>query len=356
MKILLLGEFSALHKNLKEGLVELGHDVKVASSGDNWKKIDNDISLRYKNRFLNREISKFISPLINHKYLVNNDIIQFVEPFVLRQSFFPNRLYLDYLLKQNDKSFLCGSSSDSFFWREARKKMKYGPFDDNIKYDLNGKKHWNDKDIMFEYNNYLANKVSGIIPIMYEYELAYENFANRKTTTAIPINVDKIKYEENKIKNNKIVVFHGLNRYGFKGTYYIEKAFEILSKKYPNDLELVIDGKMSLNEYLKVLSKANIVIDQTSGYSLGLNALFSMAMGKVVLGGAEEEANIALSYKYNPAINITPSVQSIVEEVEKLLENRNTIPEIGYKSRKFVEEHHHYIDIAQKYLKIWNAN
>lgn len=33
MKILLLGEFSALHKNLKEGLNELGYEVDIASGG-----------------------------------------------------------------------------------------------------------------------------------------------------------------------------------------------------------------------------------------------------------------------------------------------------------------------------------
>ena len=39
MKILLLGEFSSLHKYLKEGLISLGHNVSLASSGDGWKKI-----------------------------------------------------------------------------------------------------------------------------------------------------------------------------------------------------------------------------------------------------------------------------------------------------------------------------
>ena len=37
MKILLLGDFSAVHKNLKDGLLELGHDVVLASDGDGFK-------------------------------------------------------------------------------------------------------------------------------------------------------------------------------------------------------------------------------------------------------------------------------------------------------------------------------
>ena len=34
MKILLLGEYSGLHLNLRDGLRELGHDVVLASAGD----------------------------------------------------------------------------------------------------------------------------------------------------------------------------------------------------------------------------------------------------------------------------------------------------------------------------------
>ena len=45
MKILLLGEFSALHRDLCDGLLALGHDARVASTGDGWKAIPTDIML-----------------------------------------------------------------------------------------------------------------------------------------------------------------------------------------------------------------------------------------------------------------------------------------------------------------------
>ena len=39
MKILLLGEYSSLHRYLKEGLFEIGYkDVTLASNGDGWKE------------------------------------------------------------------------------------------------------------------------------------------------------------------------------------------------------------------------------------------------------------------------------------------------------------------------------
>ena len=40
VKVLLLGEFSSLHRYLKDGLMMLGNvDVKLFANGDSWKKI-----------------------------------------------------------------------------------------------------------------------------------------------------------------------------------------------------------------------------------------------------------------------------------------------------------------------------
>ena len=48
MRILLLGEYSRLHNSLKEGLIELGHEVILVSSGDGFKKYPADYSIEPK--------------------------------------------------------------------------------------------------------------------------------------------------------------------------------------------------------------------------------------------------------------------------------------------------------------------
>ncbi|WP_034293688.1 MULTISPECIES: hypothetical protein [Bacillus] len=50
-KILLLGEYSGVHQNLKEGLKELGHDVVVASDGDEQIRINSDIDLSLQSKY-----------------------------------------------------------------------------------------------------------------------------------------------------------------------------------------------------------------------------------------------------------------------------------------------------------------
>ena len=160
--------------------------------------------------------------------------------------------------------------------------------------------------------------------MLHDYQVCYDPHPKLLPLIPIPINTDKIKFRENKV-SKKITIFHGLNRYGFKGTRHIEKAFEILNNRYPNDLELIIKGKMPLRDYLELMQKTNVVIDQTSTYTLGVNGVYALAMGKVVFGGAEPESLKAMGVNRAPIINILPNADNIVRNVEKLLENKESI-------------------------------
>ncbi|OCA56612.1 glycosyltransferase [Photorhabdus namnaonensis] len=355
MKILLIEEYSSLHKNLKEGLESLGHKVDIAATGDGWKNIPRDIDLN----------SHLISPLnkihyrfnllkllkISHQY----DIIQLINPFITPNNYFPFKYFYKELFRRNKNIFLLAAGDDALFWKVARKKLKYGPFDDFLKYDLKKKNFEMDSNKAYIRNQYIAENVKGIIPIMYEYQISYENYSNLCPIIPIPINIDRIKYQPNTI-NRRIVVFHGLNRYGFKGTRHVEAAFDYLNKKYPNDLELITNGHLPLDQYLKIMKKTNIIIDQTNFYSLGINGLYALAMGKVVLGGAEPESLAAFNIEKSPVLNITPDKNSIIQQIEYILENKNNIKQLGEDSRKYVEDNHNYIKIAKQYLNIWNQN
>jgi hypothetical protein len=54
MKFLIIGEYSGVSKNLKSGLIKLGHEVIIFSNGDGWKKISgygDDYIFNYKKNF-----------------------------------------------------------------------------------------------------------------------------------------------------------------------------------------------------------------------------------------------------------------------------------------------------------------
>lgn len=352
MKILLLGEFSGLHKNLKEGLVELGHDVTLAGRRDWFKKIPVDIDLEAKGSQIGRKIKRRVKPILKLPHLVGYDIVQLINPFYFYQKYFPTKIFYNILINNSKKFFLSAAGSDAFFWRQGRQRLEYGPYDDFLKYDNKSDYYFLNTDKAYEFNSSFIKRVDGIIPIMYEYEISYQGSEKLLKTIPIPINTREIEYEENVI-DQKLIVFHGLSRYGFKGTRHVEKAFKYLSQKYPNDLELIIDGKMPLDKYLALMSKTNIVIDQLNSYSLGVNGVYALAMGKVVLGGAEPESLRSLRVEESPVFNVKPNAQSIINVIEYLLENKSMISQIGYRSRKFAEDVHGHIKVAQEYINVW---
>jgi hypothetical protein len=76
-------------------------------------------------------------------------------------------------------------------------------------------------------------------------------------------------------------------------------------------------------------------------------------MGKVVLSGNEPECGKEFGRDDIPVINIKPSVEDIYNKLEKLVLNKKCLEEIGYKSRKFVEDFHDYKKVAKQYLETW---
>lgn len=351
MKILLLGEYSGLHNNLKAGLQELGHDVTLAASGDGFKNFPADIKFDSQRSGIVGKIERNLSYFLHLNQMVGYDIVQIINPIVFNPRFGINKILLNYIIKNNNIVSLLGAGCDAFYWQKSRKELDYGPFEDNLKYDykLNFNPYYDGEDAL-GWNVFLANKVDHIIPIMYEYEIGYRNFKNLRKCIPIPMNINKINYYPNTV-NDKCRVFHGLNRYGFKGTRIVEQAFSIL--KDNNFLDLRIEGNMPIDAYLQLMKKTNIIVDQVYSYSAGMNAIYALAMGKIVLGGAEPESLKALGFKDTPIINIKPNAESIVQEIEYLIDHKADIPERGFEARNFVINNHNYIDIAQKYINTW---
>lgn len=351
MRILLLGDYSSLHANLKEGLQELGCDVTTASYGDAWKKIDSDINFSSKYSGLIGRCIRFVKPWLLLPRLINYDVVQLMSPVIFPPIWFYNSTMLKFIVRHNKKAFLLVAGDDCKYY-EVLHKFRYSPTASWKKYDNKGKAAiWESRRIC-RWNKTLLERVDGVIPIMYEYALGYRSHEKLKNTIPIPLNVTKVQYQENIIQG-KVVIFHGIIRPGFKGTHIIEQALEIIKDKYPDEVEVVIKGRVSLKDYLKLIERVNIVVDQARSYSYALNALYSLALGKVVLSGCEPECIEELKLQDCPIVNIKPEVEDIVDKLSWLIENKSDIPALGLESRKFVEKYHDYRKVAQQYLDTW---
>jgi glycosyltransferase involved in cell wall biosynthesis len=281
------------------------------------------------------------------------DVVQLLNPFFFPVYFGYNEKLISRIIKQNDKTFLTSAGCDSFVYKSFQK-SDYSPCNSCKVLDLKSKKCRYEKNIYQKSNNKIADMVNGIIPVLYEYTEAYRNHPKYIKTIPLPINTDKNEFMENIVVNKKLIIFHGINRIGFKGTEIIKEALSKIKEKYPNDVDIIIDGKMPLAKYLNIMKKTNIIIDQCYSYSYGMNALYGMALGKVVLSGNKKSHYKDTNIIENPIINIKPSVSDIYKKLLMLVENKSLVAEIGYRSRKFVEYFHNYKKIASDYIDVWN--
>ncbi|OZM56414.1 hypothetical protein CIB95_11610 [Lottiidibacillus patelloidae] len=355
MKILLLGDYSGFHKNLKDGLMELGYKVDLATSGDGYKKTSkSDLIYPTSRKGLMQKIDMLTFPFGGIKHYYNYDSVQLIGPVPFGSlKFNYNYRLIESIKKRSGKLFLSSCGSNYFVYK-IRKELRYNYLDPTIKYDLNGNNPFTKKKYINN-NIEIANLVDGIIPTLFTYAEAFRSHPKLLNTIQFPVNINKIQFTPQNIKNNKLKIFHGITREGFKGSKYIIEAMNRLKEKYPNDVEILIDGKMPLDKYLSVLNETNVVIDQALSYEYGMNAVFSMAMGKVVLSGNEQENQEEFKRSDIPVINILPSSDDIYNKLEKLVLNKKGIVEIGEKSRLFVEEFHNHIEVAQKYIDTWNS-
>lgn len=350
MKILLLEEYSGFYKNLRDGLIANGHEVTFIATQDRWKKIEGmDYIIGSK---FTGTMGKFVRRVQLIRYLPKMkgfDVVLLINQSFLFQGI--SSIVLRYLKKNNKKLILSACGGDvqyaSYGLSGGYANWGFEGIEDVIiKKCLNRHARW--------LNQKIAKAIDGVIPITYEYAEAWRNSIYKYLvlpTIPPPINIDTVK-QVFRPCSQKIVFFHGLNRGEEKGTKYIQKAMENMAIKYPNDIEIIIKGGLPLDQYLELLSKVNVVIDNCNDYSYSsMNALYSMALGKVVMKACKEECLLEYGITEKPPIvDISPDVKNIENQIEWIIKNRVKLQDLSMNSRSFVEKYHSHKVIAKKYI------
>lgn len=378
MNILLLGEYSRLHNSLKEGLVSLGHNVKIVAGKDRFKNYPNDFCID--SRLTN------IKPIaLLHKILVKLNIIniekiesafryflfiikqdeydhiQFINSdFIRTYPFLSRILYKITLKKSKHRSLLiCGDEVPivQFQLNEKDFYSVHTPLLEN----KNLKKYYS---FSLKYQNksyvktfdYLVKNCQTIITSDLDYEIPMSRLGYKTYFIPNPINTDKILFNYN-LPDEKIIIFLGINRLNAlkKGINFMKDALNLVKEKFPNKINAIITENVPYEEYIKLYNNSHILLDQTYSYDQGYNALEAMAKGKVVFTGAEREWLEYYGIEENTVvINALPNVENICKILEFLIKNPEKLNEIGKNARSFIEQHHNYINIAEKYLDAWS--
>lgn len=360
MRILLFGEFSGLFNCLKDGLKALGHEVFLVSDGNGYKNYPSDFRYDVKLPKCLRKIStpiNYINLWLHVNFLKNYDVVFFMDPSIVSRHVKWNAPLYRYMIKHNKSAFLCGAGDTALmvnYWMNTNE--KYHRYVQGI---INHQKE-NGHVVLYpnkeleRWEDELLRSIDGYIPIWYEYAQPFRDYQTLAQTIRIPIPSENFEYKPNVI-TGKIVFFHGiLNRSEAKGTPFICEAFKRMEKKYGDVAEFVCTGGLPFDEYMDLVSRTNVIVDDANSYSIAMNGLFSMAKGKIVMGGAEPEGNVELGIDgVNPVINIKPDVDQICSQIEFIIKNKDKIEQWGLKSRKFVEKYHNHIEIARQYTKLF---
>ena len=375
MKILLIGEYSRLHNSLKEGLVQLGHEVVIVGYNDGFKNytIDFSFSKKWDTGFLKKikmllfkttsfDISSFFTYLQFKKLnlnLSNFDVVQLINENSFFCDYHFEKKILNLIFEKNKKVFLLSCGDDyanvNYNFENLNKKSILQPY-------LNGK--IKDKDffnvLKFRNKNYkklhhfIYSKICGVIATDLDYHFPLIGKKKYRGLVANPVNIDKIKFETLNF-SGKIIIFLGINRESYfkKGLDFFEKALEIIKKKYSTKVEIIVVENVPYETYSNLYNKAHILLDQVYAFDQGYNALEAMAKGKVVFTGAEKEFEIFYNLTKSVAINALPNVDYLVEKISFLIENPDEIEAIGIRARNFIKKEHDYVTIASKYLEKW---
>jgi glycosyltransferase involved in cell wall biosynthesis len=370
MRVLLVGEFSGVHNHLKRGLLTHGVDVTTVNTNDAWKQFPSDI-------VINSNAARPLGVLANELGLglrrfarsaPSYDVVQLINPIIantLRLQLAIGSIHLHTsaiksLLGKSKRSFLLGAGDDKYYFDAcANGRFKYNPVPAALRLDMPRWKRiysqcWT-RGVLRRWNVDLANRVNGIIPCAYEYAVAYgdSNLPNVRRMIRFPFCTAGLPAPTKRVRN-VVRVLHTPTRPGFKGTPLILRAFDDLRGTLPN-VEFVIGGATGIVDYARMLETVDIVVDQVYSYSYAMNALYSMAMGKVVLSGFEPEAQSLLGV---PAcaglINVRPSVAEIKESILIAIDRVRSSSSIGSESRDFVEAFHNANGIAAEYIEEWN--
>ncbi len=378
MKILLVGEYSNLHKSLKEGLVHLGHEVTVVGLGDGFKQITTDINLseRYTSGFplfIKKVIYKLFKTDITslsirkqffaqQNNFTNYDVVQLINENAFKCIPKIEKQLLQFIFDQNKNVFLLSCGTDHLSVKYAfEKKFRYSILTPYFE------KKGSEKLFMpatkyltpayEELHKFIYQQIRGIIASDLDYHIPL--IGNDKYLGMIPnpVNATKIPFIP-MTSEEKIVIFHGINtnNYYKKGNDIFEDALAIVQEKFPKKVEVITTRSVPYAVYIESYNRAHILLDQIFAYDQGFNALEAMSKGKVVFTGAEKEwCDYYGLTEDTVAINALPDANAIAEKIIWLVKNPLKIIEIGQAARTFVEKEHDYIKSAKSYVAKWTS-
>jgi glycosyltransferase involved in cell wall biosynthesis len=148
-------------------------------------------------------------------------------------------------------------------------------------------------------------------------------------------------------------VAHAPSKRAVKGTEAVIAAVEALrARGAPIELDL-IEGVPNREARLRYAA-ADVIVDQLKIGWYGMFAIESMALAKPVVVHLDEEAAAETEEAFGLELPLVRADEANLEDVlAGLLEVRESLPELGRRSREYVERVHAHTSVARRVLEIY---
>ncbi len=356
MKILLVGEASRVHRNLKIGLLEYGVECRHVTQSDttSWREFDDTFAPAYSG--ILGGLTRNVSPFLKISKLDEYDVINFTNTITAVHGKYTKYLDIPLFRRKAKLMSYYALGCDEIGLIRRNEILPYKPCEtclaseDTLSRDCEwmfNPRYEKSKKICEKYFDFAACS-------MIEYGHVEEIFRKEFCRIQFPVDISRIPFSPAKIRPFTNIV-HTPTRRGFKGTDTVLRAVDILKNRRADFNFNLVEG-LSYEDYVARMNEADVVVDQIYSQSPGMNGLEMMAAGKIVLTGATDLGKSYFDFMNDsPAFDAPPDAALLADQLDCILDRKNEFGVLADRGRSYVKKNHSLEGVAGKFLKEWSA-
>lgn len=356
MKVLLIGEASGVHRNLKKGLREHGVEALhvVTSDSASWKWYDAAFAPDWPGKL--GGIARNVAPFIKIAGLPAYDVVNFINTITAVHGLWTRYWDIPLIRRKARVMSYYALGCDEIGLIRRNPALPYSPCATCLASgEVLGRDCAQLLNPRFEQSQALVRRHFDFgASSMPEYGHTEELFPGRFRRIPFPVDAQPIPFHPARNRDRPIIV-HTPTRRGFKGTDIVLKAMAILGERR-SDFEFRIVEGLSYADYLAAMRECDIVVDQIYSQSSGMNGLEMMAAGKVMLTGSTQLGRSYFPFgDQSPAFDAPPDANELAKTISGILDRKNEFPEIAETSRAYVVANHDVVRVAREFISGWQA-
>ena len=181
---------------------------------------------------------------------------------------------------------------------------------------------------------------------------SYTEFVTGSSILPLALDLKKYRFSPKEPPGKEIVILHAPTSRGNKGTSFIINAIDKL-KDEGYKIRLLLIENVTHDELKQKYIACDLYVEEIIHGWYGTTSIEAMALGRPTICFIRESYYEHINFGEDiPVINAEPS--SIYEVLKRTIDEKHLFPEIGKKSRLFVENVHDLNMLTDKLIDIYN--